>query len=65
MRYEGTIQVMGFINVIIEGPNLTQKQAENLIKSNPERYKSGYLQSMNFEAFESFEKIDEGEEDDT
>lgn len=53
MRYEGCIQIVGFIQVAIEERGLTLAEAKRRVQLDPEQYKCGYVESMKFETWES------------
>lgn len=53
MRYEGTMQVMGFIDIVVDEPGMTLEEAKKAARANPERYKAGYVESIVFETWET------------
>ena len=46
MRYEGSMHISGFINVVIDEPGITLEEAKALAEGNPEKYMRRDVESI-------------------
>lgn len=62
MKISGSIQILGFIPVSIDEPGLTEAEARAKIEANPERYKDGSLNAVQFQVWEESKVTEDDEE---
>ncbi len=64
MRYEGSMQVMGFVQIVVDEEGISLEEAKRKAESNPEKYKCMFVESLVFEGWETDLSKTEGDESD-
>lgn len=51
-RYEGRIKVTGYIDVVVEQPGVTLREARSMVECSPESHKCLFVEDLQFEEWE-------------